>query len=59
MLIINEVGCIESDNKLIEKFIKIKTEKLFKSEKLKITKLFKSRKLKSKKLFKSQNLAKL
>ena len=48
VFIANKVDGIKNSNKLIEKFVK-----------LKIRKLFKSKKLKSKKLSKSQNLAKL
>ena len=41
MLIANGVDGIEESNKLIEKFIKLKTRKLFKSQKSKSEKLAK------------------
>ena len=47
----NKVNGIEGGDKLIEKFVELKTEKLLKSEKLlKNWKLFKSGKSKSEKL---------
>ena len=61
LLVTNKVGGIKGDsnNKLIEKFIKPKIKKLSKSQKLSKSRKSKSKKLaKSKKLSKSRNLFK-
>ena len=42
MLATNKINNIKGSDKLIKKFIKPKTRKLFKFQKLKIKKLFKS-----------------
>ena len=59
IFIVNIIGGIKSDNKLIKKFIKLKIGKLFKSKNLKGKKLSKSQKIaKSKKrLLKNRNLS--
>ena len=59
MLINNDIGSTENDNKLIERFIKPKTEKLSKFQKLSKLKKSKSEKLAwFKKLSKNKNLPK-
>ena len=58
MLAVNKYSSIESNNKLIKKFIELITRKLFKSWKLKSKKLSKSLKSKNKKLAKFKKLSK-